>query len=122
MAESLFSDADRAPPDDRLDWVASELEDIAYHAGGRGLWTMRLVAFALAIVAPLFVRRVGTLASLPLATRTLALQRMEASFAAPLVLALKAVLCTVWYEHPEAAAQVGWTGHQTGSIARVLPS
>jgi hypothetical protein len=80
---------------------------------------MRVVAFFLALLAPLFVRRVGHVASLSLPARTVALQRMEAGPAAPLVLALKAVLCTVWYEHPEVAAEVGWTGHSTGRIDRV---
>jgi hypothetical protein len=122
VAESLFSTPDRRAPDARLDWAASELEDIAFHAGSRGLSTMRLVAFVLSLVAPLFVMRLGSLSALPLPLRTIALERMEASFAAPLVLALKAVLCTVWYEHPDAAAEVGWTGHSTGSIARVSPS
>jgi hypothetical protein len=121
VAESLFSAPDKAVPPQRLDWVASELCDIALHAGPRGFWTMRLLAFVLSLVAPLFVGRLGHVAALALPARTAALERMEASFAAPLVLALKAVLCTVWYEQPEIAAEVGWTGHSSGSIDRVEP-
>lgn len=121
VAESLFSAPDRIAPPARLDWVAAELEDIAFHAGPRGLLIMRLAAFALAVIAPLFVRRVGHVAALPLPARTVALERMEHSFLAPLVMALKAVLCTVWYEHPEVAAEVQWTGYSTGRIDRVGP-
>lgn len=122
VAESLFSAPDRIAPPSRLDWVAAEVEDIAFHAGPRGLLIMRLVAFALALVAPLFVRRLGHVADLPLPTRTVALERMEHSFAAPLVMALKAVLCTVWYELPEVAAAVAWTGYSTGRVDRVDPA
>lgn len=121
VAESLFSAPDRIAPGDRLDWVADEAEDMAAHAGARARLVMRTVALLLALIAPLFVRKLGHVASLSLPARTVALQRMESSLAAPLVLALKALLCTVWYEHPDAAAEVQWTGHSTGSIARVKP-
>lgn len=121
VAECFFSAPGREAPPARLDWVAAELEDVAVHAGARGLWTVRVVAFLLAYLAPLFVRRVGHLASLSLPLRALALARMEASAAAPLVLALKAVLCTVYYEHPEVAAEVGWDGWAPGGVGRVDP-
>jgi HAMP domain-containing protein len=120
VAESLFSAPGSEAPADRLDWVAAEVEDIAVHAGPRGLLVMRVVAALLSVLAPLWVRRFGTVAALALPARTVALQRMEDSFAAPLVLALKAILCTVWYEHPDVAREVGWTGHSTGRIDRVL--
>lgn len=121
VAESVFSTPGREVPADRLDWVASEFEDIAAHAGARGRWLMRIVAFALSFLAPLFVGRLGHVANLPLPLRTLALARMEAGVAAPLVLALKVVLCTVYYEHPDAAREVGWTGWAPQTLTRVNP-
>lgn len=35
---------------------------------------------------------------------------MEKSFASPPVLAVKAILCILYYEHPDAAREVGFVG------------
>ena len=50
------------------------------------------------------------LRSMPLELRIRVLDRMERSFAGALIVALKAALCIVYYEHPGAAAEIGFDG------------
>jgi hypothetical protein len=35
---------------------------------------------------------------------------MERTFLGPLLLALKTILCILYYEHPDAAAEIGFDG------------
>jgi len=50
------------------------------------------------------------LRALPLGDRSHALEKMESSrFALPL-LAVKAMLCIIYYEHPDAAREIGFDG------------
>ena len=60
-------------------------------------------------LAPLFIGRVVTLGALSLPDRIRALTRLEERFGEPL-LAVKAMLCLVYYEHPDAAREVGFDG------------
>lgn len=74
----------------------------------------RLCVIAVGLVAPLFVGRMTTLRALATPDCLRALERMERS---PLALALfgaKTTLCILYYEHPDAAREVGFDGACSG--------
>lgn len=95
-------------PAARLDWVTSEVVDIVRHAGARARLLFQICLWLVSFLAPLCIGKLRTLGGLDVATRIRALERLERTpRGAALVLALKALLCTVWYEHPDAAREVG---------------
>lgn len=106
----------------RLDWVASEVVDIVRHAGSRGRLLFQICLGLVSVLAPLSIGRLRTLGGLDVPTRIRALEKLERTpRGAALVLALKALLCTVWYEHPDAAREVGAYEPCDGSTRPLLP-
>jgi len=121
VAEALFSTADGPPPEARLAWLALELEDFLARAGARSRFVVGLSLFAVWVLAPLVMLRFTSLARMPVAERARALARLEDTFGAP-VLAVKALLCVLYYEHPDAALSVGFDGQcLTGDSPLRLP-
>lgn len=95
----------------RLDFVQAEIADLLHRTGTRARLLFQASLFGVVWLAPLFVRRVRPLGSLRLADRVVALTRMERSaWGSPLVLAVKAVLCILFYEHPESVREIGAGG------------
>jgi hypothetical protein len=110
VAEAVFSTEHGAPPAARLDWLLAELEDFLARAGSRTRGVLGLAVFAVTVLAPLFAGHLPPLGRLPLRERARALTLLERSrFGAP-VLAVKALLCVLYYEHPDAAREVGFDG------------
>lgn len=109
VAEAVFLRADGPAPADRMDWLALELEDFLARSGAQTRVVFRLSLFLVSVLAPLSIGRFRSLASLPLAERARALGRLEDRLGPP-VLAVKALLCVLYYEHPEAAHEVGFDG------------
>ena len=110
LAEAIFSTEAGAPPADRLDWLVRELDDFLGHAGSRARLLVRLSIFAVSWLAPLLAFRLRPLRALPLPARIAALERLERSRAAMPLLATKAILSILYYEHPDAAREVGFDG------------
>jgi hypothetical protein len=113
--EALFAREDEAgdlvlPPSERTAWVCDELDDFVARASIRTYLVVVLSLFVVDIVAPLFVRRFGRLAGLEPELRIHALERLEKSSLSPVLLAVKAVVCIHYYEHPAAAREVGFDG------------
>lgn len=98
------------PPAERITWVCGEVDDFLARVTARSHALVLLSLFAVSVVAPLFVRRVGSLASLAPADRVHALERFERSMFAPALLAVKALVSVHYYEHPDAAREVGFDG------------
>ena len=109
IAEALFSRGGRAPAPDRLSWIAREMEDFLARAGDRSRFIFTFMVWLTSVLAPLFVGRFTILPKLDLDMRIRALRRLEERFGEPL-LAVKAILCLVYYEHPDAARDVGFDG------------
>ena len=99
VAEALFSTEAGAPDAERLDWVAHDLMDFMARSAGRARLILRLALFALTFVAPLFVFMPVPLTWLSRERRVRALERMESSPLGPAALAVKAILCMLWFEH-----------------------
>jgi choline dehydrogenase-like flavoprotein len=109
IAEAMFSRAMQPPPEERLSWIATEIEDFVSRSGVRAGFVLWALIWVVTLLAPLLSGRLAQLGSLPLDQRLRALERLEARFGAPL-LAVKAMLCLVYYEQSEAAADVGFDG------------
>jgi hypothetical protein len=115
VIEGVFARLDDAgelapPPAERVAWVCREIDDFLARVSLRSYALVLLSLFAVSLVAPLFVRRVGSLASLAPWQRVHALERFEKSLFAPALLAVKALVCVHYYEHPDAAREVGFDG------------
>lgn len=113
FSEALFSTETGAPSPERMDWLMGEMDDYLKRAGPGARLIFGLALFAVAFLSPLFVYRLPTLRSLELPQRVEALTRMEESFASAPVLAVKAFLCVVYYEHPDVQREVGHVGPST---------
>jgi hypothetical protein len=110
MAEAVFSREGRPPPADRMAWLRTDIEDFLARAGLRARLMLTFMTLLVTWLAPLFVGRLAPLGALPLELRIQALERLEARFGEPL-LAVKAMLSLIYYEHPDAAREVGFDGH-----------
>ena len=109
IAEALFSSEKGAPPAERLDWLGAELGQFLDRAGWRSGGFYKLGLWVVTLLAPLLIVRPRALWRLPLADRVRALRRMERGFAASVILAVKAILCIIYYEHPDVARESGYT-------------
>jgi hypothetical protein len=109
-AEAIFATEAGPPPTERLDWLCVEIEDFLAHAGSNARFLLRFALLAVSVLAPLFLLRFTRLKKLPLAERVRALTRLEHSALGSPVLALKALLCVLYYEHPDAAREIGFDG------------
>lgn len=122
FAETLFSTESGLPPRDRIDGVVESASALLAATTVRSRLMFQVCLFAMLWVAPLFIYRAPGLGRLPLGQRVAALTAMEHSpTGAAMVLAIKAVLCMLWYEHPEAAAEVGADPPCVPGIRRSLP-
>lgn len=114
VAEAVFSTERGAPPRERVDWLMLEMEDFLARAGARTRWVIRLALLSVTLLAPLFAGHLPPIRRLPVRERARALTLLERSrFGAP-VLAVKALLCVLYYEHPDAAREVGFDGQCRG--------
>jgi hypothetical protein len=113
FAEALFSTEAGPPAAERMDWLMKEMEEYLQLAGPGARVIFTLALFVVAWLSPLFIRRLPTLRSLEVDERVEALTRMEESFASAPVLAVKAFLCIVYYEHPDVQREIGHVGPAT---------
>jgi hypothetical protein len=109
IAEAVFSRDGAPPAAERLSWIEREMEDFLSRAGFRSRLMISFMVWLTTLIAPLLAGKVTPLYDMPLAERVRALELLERRFAEPL-LAVKALLCLVYYEHPDAARDVGFDG------------
>ena len=121
FAEALFSTDAGPPPAERLDWLIGQMREYLHRAGPGARLIFGLALFAVTWFSPLFIWRLPTLRSLEVPERIKALTRMEESFASAPVLAVKAFLCVVYYEHPDVQREVGHVGAATFPMSLVSP-
>jgi len=110
IAEALFATESGPPPHDRIGWLLAECEDFLSRAGARSRLLVRLAVFAVSVLAPLSVLRFRPLGRLPQRERVHALRVLERSPAAGPLFAIKALLSMLYYEHPDAAREIGFDG------------
>jgi hypothetical protein len=109
IAEAVFARDGSPPSTDRIAWIEREIEDFLARAGARSRLMFSFMVWLTTLLAPLLSGHFALLGSLPVAERVRALSRLEKRFGEPL-LAVKAILCLIYYEHPDAARDVGFDG------------
>jgi hypothetical protein len=107
VAEALFCREEGPPPADRLDWLCADFDDFISQAGVRAQTIINASLMAVTWVAPLTIRQAPPLGRLSLAQRCHALEAMEETDLGLAVLALKALLSIIYYEHPDSMAEIG---------------
>jgi hypothetical protein len=115
VAEAVFSTDAGPPPAARLDWLCAELEDFLTAAGARTRWMIRLTMLVVSLLAPLSIGRFPPLRRLSLSERVRALSLLEQSRLGAPVLGVKALLCVLYYEHPDAAREIGFDAECMGA-------
>lgn len=110
VAEALYTTREGPPPTERLDWLVDDLDHFVAQAGPRAGRVFGLCLLAISVLAPLLALRCVPFRWLSLDTRTRALERMERSPFALALFGAKALLSIVYYEHPDAAASIGFDG------------
>lgn len=122
FADTLFSTHRGPPPRERTIRVVEDAAALLTATTQKSRLLFQVCLFAMLWVAPLFIRRAPGLWRLPLASRVAALEAMERNpTGAALVLAIKAVLCMLWYEQPESIAEVGADPLCVPGVRKSLP-
>lgn len=111
IAEALFHDGTSVPPADRIAWLEGEVRDFLGRATGRARFMFRLCVFVVVWLGPLWALSLPPLTWMKPARRVEVLEHMETGLLAFAFLACKALLCMMYYEHPDAAREVGFDGH-----------
>jgi hypothetical protein len=107
VAEALFSTEAGAPPAERLDWLERELADFLGRTGLFSVLVLRFSLFAVFFLAPVTIGRFRSLSALELPERCRALDRFDHSVLSPALLACKAILCILYFEHPDTIREIG---------------
>jgi hypothetical protein len=106
IAEAAFSTEAGAPPADRIEWLRREYVDLMSRASGRGRFLFWAGAVVVSIAAPAMIGKLTAFRRLSLPERVAALRRFEAHPLGSILIALRAILCLLWYEHPGVARDV----------------
>jgi len=117
LAEAMFATDSGAPPPNRIEWVCADFEDFVEQAGPRSELIFDGALFVATWLAPPTIGRRPPLARLSLDERSRALETIEGTPAGLPILALKAILCTIYYEHRDARAEIGVDGECMGEAS-----
>lgn len=117
VIEALFCGPQGPPPPERVEWIDRDLADFLHHAGPRPRFLLGLCLWLVEWLAPLFIWRLPRFSRLPLPVRVRALERLEHGPLSLALLGLKAILCFIHYEHPDARREIGVDGACLGTRA-----
>lgn len=107
IAEALFSKDGTPPPADRIAWLRSELDDFLARSTSLGRLVFTMGSLVVSWLAPLFVGALPPLGRLTLDRRIAALEALERRRLSIVLVGMRAILCLLYYEHPDAASEVG---------------
>lgn len=110
VAGVLFATPEGPPSDEALAWLDAQVQRHRRDVGGRGMFVFAFALFSLTWLAPLWSFRLPTLGRLSLERRAHVLERWERSPFGMTLFAVKAILCILWFEHPDAAEHMGFDG------------
>lgn len=108
LAEALYADEDGPPPAARLDWMEADLADFFGHVSLRARLVFWVCVTSLHLLAPLLSGRLATLGGLSVPDRVRAIERADKTPLALALLGAKAIVSLVYFEHPDAAREIGW--------------
>lgn len=107
FAEALFHTDTGAPDPVRIDWLMDELDDYLACSGTRAQLVFQGAITALQTLAPLSDGKAMPLTMLNPLDRATAIEKFEETQLGLAVLGAKAMLCLIWYEHPEVREDIG---------------
>ena len=107
VAEALFAGDAGPPPEARVAWLVDDFDDFLESAGPRSALIIGSALRLATWVAPLMIGKRPPLARLDVVERCRALSKLESTPVGLPVLALKAVLSLIYYEHPDAMREIG---------------
>lgn len=110
FAEAVFTADEGPPPSDRLDWAIDDLEHFLALSGPRARAVFQASMLAVTTLSPLTIRRAGPLWRLRIEDRIEAIEAFEKTPLGLAVFGAKALICIVYYEHPDSAAEIGFDG------------
>jgi hypothetical protein len=110
LAEIVFADETGPPPPERVRWFVHEFDDFLSRVGSRSQFIVGAAMGVVNRVSPLMALRPGPLRRLSRERQVIALERLEKSPLAAALLATKAAMCLVWFEHPDTAEEIGFDG------------
>ena len=105
IAEALFASEAGPPPPERLQFLQDDLQDFLRHAGLRTRSLVKIALFGVDLVLPILMLK-RPLRYTPWEPRVQLLSRIENSIAGLPLLFIKAVLCLIYYEHPDAQEEL----------------
>lgn len=105
VAEALF--VTERGGGDRVGWLLVELEDFLSRCGTKSRLVFRACLLAVSLLGPLVAGRLSRLRTIERPRRARALARLERSPLAMPLLAVKAILCLLYYEHPDVVRELG---------------
>jgi hypothetical protein len=108
VSEALFVGEDGPPPPERLEWLCKEVSHFVAQAGLRGRLLVELCLWVVWWIAPFLAFSLPTFGRLDAPGRERALHKLEASPLGLSMVAIKAILCMIWYEHPDVGREVGF--------------
>jgi hypothetical protein len=108
IAEAVFASDHALLDSQRLRWLLAEIKDFTERAGPRARFVIVLSTLAVSVLAPLLSRRFCSLLKFAPRERIRALERLEASALCAPLIAVKALLAVIYYEHPDAQRDVGF--------------
>lgn len=106
IAEALFARDEGPAPADRLDWLERDLADFLARSGAWARFLFGLCSFVVCAIGPLLRGRLRAMAALSVAERQAVFTRIEHGPLSPTLLACKAVLCIIYFEHPDTLAEM----------------
>ena len=110
VAEALFCAPEGPPPPARLRWLCAEVDDFTARVGSRSRKVFRLSLFLVVWIAPLLLLRPLPARFGSVERRVTLLGRIERSALCFPLLAVKAILCIIYYEHPDSAREISFDG------------
>jgi branched-subunit amino acid transport protein AzlD len=122
LAEAMFSDATTTAKS-RLDAFVDDVDDFVSHASRMLRFGLLLMLEVIHFTPLVLLWRFATFESLPCPDRVRVLERMESSRIVGFTLVLaayKAILCLIYFEHPDELAAIGYTAERTRWV-RALP-
>jgi hypothetical protein len=98
------------PPAARIDWMVDDLDHFLLSVGGRSRFVFRAALTTLVTLGPVTIGSLRPFASLSLADRVRALERLDQPLAGPAALcvfAVKTLMSFLWFEHPDTQVEAG---------------
>jgi hypothetical protein len=121
VAEALFCGPGGPPPAERLDWLIDDIHDFVTQSGPRVMAIFTGGVLAATWLAPPLIGKVPPLSRLSIAERCEALEAMEHTPLGLPLLAVKAMLSILYYEHPDSLRDMGVTQGDEQKPGCLLP-